>query len=679
MAESNNLQRNVPTTPPSPGGSAVDSIMNDFSKIKEYSDECLLALEDVLEIYKKKVTLKLQLEKLYKDYLKGFFDYISYTKSVMHLLGNKHEREYFDELDRELISRLQDLKTKNAVVFQNVYAFQPSISIRPKLEPHETSTPTEPETGKKINFKPAVTMNLSPTQSVERKTFRVTPEMIDEIKRTKKKAKNQLDMSLDDLPEKPKGVWATKPDEFLGNKTQKPQKLTVQDLAPRKKTSDVVAESIKNALKFEKPKESIFSEDVDLKAARAKKNKSSRLPILRILKSFFVNEEQSMFERSKDAVKSGWDMLLERLMNKQKTKHHDILSNDTVLSDRFKQLRNIRFSVKDESSYDLGLLTEQVKSDFFTNKPASDSGENFEATTMDYNVSSYGALSNILVKEASLELINAFPDFFKQLYHSLRLANVSILSNTYTNMMVLSTFIVTGLGFVLSFLFSIIMNPILPTAIANGIFFSIMSGAITFVGFLSYPHYKIKKREQDIKTNLPFAIDHMSAVVSSGVAPAAMFKLIVSSKEYGEITKEIEKVVEYIDLFGYDLLTAIETVAQLSPSDDLKEFFEGFISTVESGGDLKSYLREKAEGTMVQYKLERQKYTDIISTFSDVYTGIMVASPLFFVAALSLISILGGGVGGVDINIIVVLGTYVFIPVLNGLFMIFIELSQPNV
>ncbi|MFW5852463.1 MAG: hypothetical protein ACOCUR_00360 [Nanoarchaeota archaeon] len=57
----------------------------------------------------------------------------------------------------------------------------------------------------------------------------------------------------------------------------------------------------------------------------------------------------------------------------------------------------------------------------------------------------------------------------------------------------------------------------------------------------------------------------------------------------------------------------------------------------------------------------------------------MVASPLFFVAALSMISILGGTVGNMDINTLMILGTYVFIPMLNVLFIVFMEMTQPSI
>jgi flagellar protein FlaJ len=189
----------------------------------------------------------------------------------------------------------------------------------------------------------------------------------------------------------------------------------------------------------------------------------------------------------------------------------------------------------------------------------------------------------------------------------------------------------------------------------------------------------MKQRRRSINTNLPFAINHMAAVSASGVAPVKMFKLISGSKEYGEVSAEIEKIVNYVEIFGYDIITALKAVAATTPSYQFKDFFEGMISTTQTGGDIKSYFSQKAEEAMLNYKLERQKYTETISTYSDIYTGILIAAPLFFVAALSLVSLLGGKIGGMDVNIIIVLGTYVIIPFLNIAFLTFLEITQPEI
>jgi hypothetical protein len=68
-----------------------------------------------------------------------------------------------------------------------------------------------------------------------------------------------------------------------------------------------------------------------------------------------------------------------------------------------------------------------------------------------------------------------------------------------------------------------------------------------------------------------------------------------------------------------------------------------------------------------------------LSTYSDIYTGVLIAAPLFFVTALSLVSVIGGKIGGMDVNTIITIGTYIVIPALNIIFLVFLELNQPEV
>lgn len=296
-----------------------------------------------------------------------------------------------------------------------------------------------------------------------------------------------------------------------------------------------------------------------------------------------------------------------------------------------------------------------------------------------YKPSFFGTMANITIRKASFYLIDSFPEFFRYLYNSLRLANIKILSNTYVNVMVFFSIISTIISLpIFIIFFNALANPVFLTIIKS-LLLSIVVGIITFFGFYYYPFGKISQRAKNIKTNLPFAINHMAAVAASGVSPVKMFKLISKSKEYGEISIEVEKVVEYVELFGYDFLTALKSVSATTPSDIFKEYLDGMVSNIESGSDLKVYMNEKSKEALLEYELERQKYAETISTYSDIYTGILIAAPLFFVAALSLVSILGGVVGGIPIDRLIVLGTYIIIPLLNVGFIIFLQFTQPEV
>lgn len=287
-------------------------------------------------------------------------------------------------------------------------------------------------------------------------------------------------------------------------------------------------------------------------------------------------------------------------------------------------------------------------------------------------------LANLTLSTITANLIESFPGLFKNLYTSLRLANMNILSNTYANIMIFFSLLALLISFPLFGVYFLISGNEWSMLIVKTISLSVSVGGIVLFGFYSYPGLKVKSREQNIENNLPFAINHISAVATSGVEPLKMFRLISDSEEYGEISKEFAKIVEYSDLLGYDLLTAMKSVSSITPNSDLKEFFEGFVSTIESGGDIINYLKQESNETMIMYELRREKYNQLVSTASDVYTGIMLAAPLFFIVTLTMVSILGGKVMGFEADTLIAIGTYAVIPFLNILFIMFFSLKQPG-
>ena len=456
--------------------------------------------------------------------------------------------------------------------------------------------------------------------------------------------------------EKLEANWQTKADDFLNKRKEK------------KSFIDEFADKINNTLSPEADKQKVLKQ---LEKRRSPyRSQGSRLKIF--IDWFLGKSDENPFAHSDDSGVSRKDSAIDRFI-KEHEKSPSVVGGQTAFSDKFKNLRKMTFENKDE------FMQRDMESSGSIHDVMKDIEESKKPKSVSYKPTSYTALANVLMKDWSLELINSFPDFFKGLYKELRLANMKVLSSTYTNTMMFSSIIAGTSILLLSSFISVVSFVPISVVIANGFLGGILGLSGTAIGYYYYPKYKVKERERKINANLPFAIDHMAAVVSAGVAPTSMFSLISQSREYNEVSVELEKIVEYIELFGYDMLTAVETVAAQCPSKQMKEFLEGFVSTVESGGELKDYLRESSDGAMLHYKLERQKFTESISTFSDIYTGLMVASPLFFVAALSMVSILGGAVGNVDVNTLMVMGTYVAIPLLNMMFIAFMELTQPSV
>ncbi|MBI2581138.1 type II secretion system F family protein [Candidatus Woesearchaeota archaeon] len=425
-------------------------------------------------------------------------------------------------------------------------------------------------------------------------------------------------------------------------------------------------------------KEGIFSALKQLVNPKSAKKKGIFVEEIVAMEKRAKRSEMLPLEQRKEpaGLAFGWFSvrgLLNEFTEKFRSRQEPILAEKTAIPMHMKKLKEMRKRLYEEeklSSFDATLLAQEarrVKRILEVEKPEV------------YHGSSVGLIANLTVRKISLFLVDAFPEFFGFLYNALRAANVKVLSNTYVNIMILSTMFVVGITFaILLPLFLILGYPIYQIVLRT-LIFSFIAGFACATVFYAYPFVKIKERRRNIMTNMPFGVNHMAAVATSGVPPSSMFELISASREYGEIGIEVKKIVDFINIFGYDLLTAIRTVAATTPSQQFKEFLDGMVSTIETGGDLDSYLRQEADQAALTYNLERQRYNETVSTYSDIYTGLLIAAPLFFVAAMALVNLLGGTLGGIGVDVVMAFGAYLVIPLLNIGFLVFLQVTQPEV
>jgi pilus assembly protein TadC len=380
--------------------------------------------------------------------------------------------------------------------------------------------------------------------------------------------------------------------------------------------------------------------------------------------------------KTSEGIAFGWFSarhLWEDIVGKFGKRQEPLMSEETEMPVQMKKLREVRKRLYDDekaSRFGTTLLAQEarrVRRILEVEKPSQ------------YKSSSLGLIANVTVKKISLWLVDKLPDFFGILYNALRAANIKVLSNTYVNIMILISMVIfVVLNVILSFTF-FALNYELYQIVLRTELISLMASSACVVIFFAYPFIKIKDRKKSITTNLPFAIDHIASVAASGVPPTKMFELIAASSEYGEVAVEIRKIVDFITIFGYDFLTAVKAVASTTPSLAFKEFLEGLISTIETGGDLDSFLRQKSEESTLTYQLERQRYNESVSTYSDIYTGLLIAAPLFFIASLTMVNLLGGTIGGIAVDTLMAICAYLVIPLLNIAFIVFLQLSQPDV
>ncbi len=204
-------------------------------------------------------------------------------------------------------------------------------------------------------------------------------------------------------------------------------------------------------------------------------------------------------------------------------------------------------------------------------------------------------------------------------------------------------------------------------------------GASSFLGMTFYPYQKAMSRKRSIETNLPFALNHMAAIAASGVPTYVMFSLLATFKEYGEISAEAKKIIRNVDTFGLSITSSIQQVSERTPSKNFKQLLEGIKSSIETGGDLKKFLVDQAKNSLFDYRIKREKYMELLATYADFYTAMLIAAPLFLVSILTVMNMIGGALGGASIESVMVLGIFVALPLVNMIFLAFVHITQPEV
>ena len=293
-----------------------------------------------------------------------------------------------------------------------------------------------------------------------------------------------------------------------------------------------------------------------------------------------------------------------------------------------------------------------------------------------YEPSKFGKLSNKLFQNYTKKIVNKYPKFFSQINLDLRTANIQIFSSTYLSMALFSALIASVL---LLSLLTIITVPKTILSFLTIFFLTALVPFATLFAFYYYPKTLIMSRSKAIKNELPFALIHMEAVAGSGARLIDIFTMLLESKEYTALSGEIKRILNYTNLMGYNLTTALKAVAKDTPSEAFKEVLSGIANVIETGGSLKQYLRDKSMDELNDYRLERKRYVEVVSTYSEIYTALLITAPLLFIVILTIIAGIGeSDQAGVSIDLILKAGTFFVIPLLNIGFIIFINLVQPE-
>lgn len=178
---------------------------------------------------------------------------------------------------------------------------------------------------------------------------------------------------------------------------------------------------------------------------------------------------------------------------------------------------------------------------------------------------------------------------------------------------------------------------------------------------------KQKKLNKKIDFELPFFITIVTLLSTSGFGPYSIFIKIKEMELLPNVRKEAMKILKKIDILGMDPLTVMAEVKDRGPSN-FGEFLSGYVSAIQSGGDVVNYLKTKMTSAFDLYENAQKGLVDQVKALVDTYLTMQIVILAVYIIVTATTT---GGIGTVPLETDIDPMYFVILmpPVISGLFL----------
>lgn len=275
-------------------------------------------------------------------------------------------------------------------------------------------------------------------------------------------------------------------------------------------------------------------------------------------------------------------------------------------------------------------------------------------------------------------------DEYSKLYHSLKSARFAIPADQYIStgyFYSLFSFFITGFifYFIASRLFRIfdisIIDDMRIIALLSSLIMALLFSTILFNIQMKLPLLWASTRKAYLDQSLTHAVAYLYALSKGGgMSLFDIFKSLSQQRHiYGVAADEFGYIVRDMEYFGYDMLTALKNANDNSPSEKYKNFLDGMLSIISSGGDVTSYLKNKSEQYRFLASREQKTFLETLAILAEVYITVFVVGPVFLITILIVLGFMGSN----SLDVLYTL-VYILIPIGTVLFIVFLSTISDN-
>ena len=153
---------------------------------------------------------------------------------------------------------------------------------------------------------------------------------------------------------------------------------------------------------------------------------------------------------------------------------------------------------------------------------------------------------------------------------------------------------------------------------------------------------KKKKSNKKIDSELPFFITIVTLLATSGFGPYTIFLKIKDLELLPNVRLESLKILKRIDILGKDPLVVMSETNERG--SNFGDFLNGWVSSIQSGGDVVNYLRTKMNSAFEIYEMQQGELAKKVETLIETYMTMQVVVLAIYIIVTATST---GGVGTV--------------------------------
>ncbi len=200
------------------------------------------------------------------------------------------------------------------------------------------------------------------------------------------------------------------------------------------------------------------------------------------------------------------------------------------------------------------------------------------------------------------------------------------------------------------------------------------SGFLIIVAFiaiiLEMPSRTVRARKRRIDSIITTTMGYFATMASADIPVDIIFRDLGGSRQYGEISREARSIWIRSSVFGEDIISSIREAARYSPSQNFADFLQGIVTSVTSGGNLKSYFTSKAEQFQEETRSRIRQNSESLGILAEAFVTVGVAFPLIFLIIVGVVAFLSP-VPPAGYIAVLTFTVAIMIPVILGVFAYF--------